>query len=153
LSPDIDADKIGRFLTWMLSFLFEVVAERLLAGERLFWTVFWKDTVCALSNIAIIVVVQWGILNRPACWSIWGTTGLYLPQMPEVTRELMYFIRQVAPGIVFAALMFHFFFCVAVICRYWDAVRVFVQRDDGLSNISWITDGWAWLRGLFTRER
>lgn len=57
--------------------------------------------------------------------------------MPEVKAELMFFIRHIAPWIVFAALMFHFLFCAAVMWKYWDAIRVFIQRDDGLSNRIW----------------
>lgn len=55
--------------------------------------------------------------------------------MPEVTPDLMHFIKDVAPWIVFGALMSHFTFCAVVIWEYWDAVRVFVQRDDGVSNL------------------
>ena len=117
--------------------MLETACENLLKQRTLFWVIFWKDVVCALSNIAIIIVVQWGIMNRCSCWSGWGSTWLHLPQLPEVKAELMGFIRDVAPWIVLAALMFYFIFCAAVIWRYWDAIRVFIQRDDGAPNLRW----------------
>jgi len=123
---------------WLLSFLMGIVCERRL-GKVLFRFVIGKDTFFALSTIVTIVVVQWGIMNSPACWSAWGSTGLHLPQMPGVKQDLMHFIKDVAPWIVFAALMVQVLLCIAVLCRYWDAVRVFIQRDDGESNMTWGT--------------
>jgi hypothetical protein len=99
--------------------------------------VFSKDVFFALSNIAIVLITQWGILNRCSCWSMWGMTGLHLPQLPGVKPELMYFIRHEAPWIVFTAVIFQLAFCGVVAWHYWDAVRVFIQRDDGASNASW----------------
>lgn len=137
------ADMNRRFGIWLLSFLVECACERLLREKAVFWFVFWKDMFCALSNIAIIMLIQWGIMNSCSCWSGWGSTWVHLPQIPEVKSELMYFIRHVAPWIVFAALMLHFLLCVAVIWWYLDAVRVFIQRDDGESNLGWWRDMWA----------
>jgi len=127
----------------MLSFVAGIACEKMLKQRVLFWAVFGKDVVCALSTIAIIVVVQWGIMNRCSCWSGWGSTWVHLPQLPEVSAELMHFIKDIAPGIVFAALMFHFLFCVAIVWRYLDAIRVFIQRDDGVSNLAWWTSWWT----------
>ncbi|KAF1921844.1 hypothetical protein BDU57DRAFT_64211 [Ampelomyces quisqualis] len=129
------------FLLWVLSVLAGIACENLCKGRKLFWAVFWKDLVCALSNIAIVIVVQWGIMNRCSCWSGWGSTFVHLPQLPEVKADLLFFIRNLAPWIVFAALMFHLLFCAAVMWKYWDAIRVFIQRDDGLSNTTWKAPG------------
>jgi hypothetical protein len=57
--------------------------------------------------------------------------------LPAVKKDLMFFIRHIAPWIVFAALTFHLLFCAVVMWKYWDAIRVFIQRDDGLSNRPW----------------
>lgn len=35
------------------------------------------------------------------------------------------------------AVLFQLLFVAAVLWRYWDAVRVYIQRDDGLSNRAW----------------
>jgi hypothetical protein len=133
----VNADTLFRFIIWLISFLVENACEKMFEQQVLFWVVFSKDMVCACSTIAIIVVVQWGIMNSCACWSGWGATWVHLPQLPEVKVELMFFIRHVAPWIVAAALAFHLFFCAAVVWKYRDAVRVLVQRDDGLSNLDW----------------
>jgi hypothetical protein len=112
----------------------EYLVERWLR-RGLFWAVFGKDVFFALSNIGIIGVTQWGILNRCVCWTTWGWTGLTLPQLPNVKPELMNYIRNVAPWVVVGAVLFQFVFCVVVAWKYWDAVRVFIQRDDGVSNL------------------
>jgi hypothetical protein len=117
--------------------MMQALCERRLQNGVLFQVLFWKDLFCALSNIAIIIVVQWGIMNRCSCWAGMGSTWVHLPQLREVKTELMYLIRHVAPFIVFAALVFHFGFCAAVVWKYRDAFRVFIQRDDGASNLKW----------------
>lgn len=121
---------------WLLSFATEIVLERWLR-KRLFTAVFCKDVFITLSNIAMMLVIQCGILNRCSCWSMWGLTGVALPQLPDIKPELMYYIRHKAPCIVSMAILFQLLFCGAVAWKYWDAVRVFVQRDDGVSNMSW----------------
>jgi hypothetical protein len=121
---------------WLLSFAVECLLERWLQ-KWLFRAVFGKDIVFALTNIGIIGITQWGILSRCSCWTTWGTTGLHLPQIPSVKAELMNYIRNIAPWILVAAIVFQFVFCVMVAWKYWDAVRVFIQRDDGVSNTQW----------------
>lgn len=71
---------------------------------------------------------------------MWGLAGVHLPELEEVKPELMKFVRKKAPWIVFMAILCQLLFCAAVAWRYWDAVRVFVQRDDGTSNFSWRED-------------
>jgi hypothetical protein len=124
-------------MVWLLSFSVEVACETMLKQRMLFWVVFWKDVAFAMMNIVIIIMVQWGIMNRCSCWSGWGSTWVHLPQLPAVKVELMYFIKHIAPWIVAAALVLHFIFCAAVMWKYRDAIRVFIQRDDGRSNRSW----------------
>lgn len=124
-------------MLWVVSFCLDIVLERLLRRRVISWTVFWKDMIFSLITIAIIILVQWGILNRSVCWSQWGSTWVHLPQIPEVKTDLMYFIRYTAPWIVSAALVFHLTFCVVVAWRYWDAIRIFIQRDDGMPNVVW----------------
>jgi hypothetical protein len=105
--------------------------------KGLFWAVFGKDAFFALTNISLILVTQLGIMNRCSCWSTWGLTGVHLPQIPEVTVELMHYIKHIAPWIVFIAILLQLLSCTIVIWWYWDAVRVFIQRDDGMSNLIW----------------
>jgi hypothetical protein len=42
--------------------------------------------------------------------------------MSEVKKELMHFIKQDAPWVVFTAVVCHALFCIAVVWKYWDAV-------------------------------
>jgi hypothetical protein len=70
---------------WSASF----TCRKMLAEQWLFMAVSFKDTVCALANIAIVVVVQCGIMSRCACWSGWGSTFVNLPQLSKLETELM----------------------------------------------------------------
>lgn len=119
-----------------MSFVAGNLLERWLR-KGIFWTVFWKDVFFAVANIGVVFITQWGIMNRCSCWSMWGLTGLHLPQLPGVKLELRKLIRQQAPWIVFMAIMLQLIFCAAVAWKYWDAVRVFLQRDDEISNLGW----------------
>ena len=132
------ADTYFRFGLWLLSFVIGSLLERWLR-KGVFWVIFWKDMFFTVANIGIILITQWGIMNRCSCWSMWGLTGLNLPQSPAVKKELMELIREKAPWIVSMAILFQLLFCAAVGWKYWDAFRVFVQRDDGVSNLSWET--------------
>src|SRR5205807_1089849 len=96
--------KYLRFAIWILSFAIECMVERWLR-KWLFWVVFCKDLFFALSNIGIVAITQWGIMNRCSCWDMWGLTGLHLPQLSEVKPELMRDIRHIAPWITFMAIL------------------------------------------------
>ncbi|KAF1973167.1 hypothetical protein BU23DRAFT_640840 [Bimuria novae-zelandiae CBS 107.79] len=123
-------------LVWLLSFLLECNFE-LWLQNGLFWTVYCKDLIAALINIGLVVITQWGIMNSCACWSMWGMRGLHLPQMSDVMPELMYYTQHVCPWITFMAILFQLIFCATVSWTYWDTVRVYIQRDDGMSNRGW----------------
>ena len=45
-------------------------------------------------------------------------------------------VRQIAPWVVSTAVILQMLLVGAVLWKYWDAVRVYIQRDDGLSNLS-----------------
>jgi hypothetical protein len=126
----------SRFVLWLMSFVTGSLLERWL-HKGMLWAVFWKDLFFAVATIGVILITQWGIMNRCSCWSMWGFTGLHLPQLPDVESELMTLIRQQAPWIVFMAVLLQLLFCASVAWKYWDGVRVFVQRDDGVSNLTW----------------
>ncbi|KAF1955510.1 hypothetical protein CC80DRAFT_493009 [Byssothecium circinans] len=52
------------FVFWLISFALEYLFERWLKDGWLFWSVFAKDLVCALGNVGIVAITQWGIMNR-----------------------------------------------------------------------------------------
>lgn len=133
---------------WLLSFGFELVLERLLPNSLFTW-VFYKDLFFGVANIIVVLVIQVGVMNSCACWSKWGQTGLHLPQMQEVKPELMHMARVVAPWFTASAVVLHLVLCVGVLVVYQDAVRVYIQRDDGLSN--W--PDWCISTGEFVRAR
>ncbi|KAF6224725.1 hypothetical protein HO133_009918 [Letharia lupina] len=65
--------------------------------------------------------------------------GLALPQMPDIAATLVYRITTTYPAIVFTSIgieliLVHLFICI----RWWDALRIYVQRDDKTSNAPWL---------------
>jgi hypothetical protein len=127
---------MSSFALWLLSFFSEYVLERCLP-QKAFWPVVCKDVFVSLGVIALVLVTQWGIMNSCSCWSTFGRTGVYLPQIPQVQAELMHYIRDVAPWITLGAIVFQLVFCMLVIWTYSDAIRIYIQRDDGKSNCFW----------------
>jgi len=86
-----------------------------------------------------IIATQLGVFNRCSCYTRWGATGLALPENEAVGNTLFWRIDTAYPAVAFACVGF----CLVVVPgwvlgRYGDAVRVFLQRDDGKSNLRWV---------------
>lgn len=118
----------------MISFIIECLLERLL-HKGLFWAVFMKDVFFGFGNIAIVLSIQCGLLYRCSCATRWDTLPFYPPQWPGVSDNLMKFIRREAPAITVAAITIQLVLCAAILWTFFDAVRVYIQRDDGASNL------------------
>ncbi|MCJ1278237.1 hypothetical protein MMC21_006052 [Puttea exsequens] len=114
----------------------------------LFWTTFTKDLAFTLATLMGVVLTQWGVMNRCACYTNWGRKGLALPQMPDVDKIL--YERINLHYWLIAALGLAFQLLVVLGCVWWRcplAFRVYIQRDDAQSN-------WPqWLRVMFNKIR
>lgn len=137
---------------WLLSFLLNRLLNRLLPlnsnNDLLFSLTLTKDILATLTCIADVILIQIGFLNRCACYSQWGRTGLALPQRPDIDAILRERIHTWYLGITIVGIAVQLVLVPAyVLWRYWDGVRVFVQKDDGSSNLP----AWAW--GLIGRVR
>ena len=130
---------------WLLSFLLNRLLNRLLPLNRnndlLFSLTLIKDILATLTCIADVILIQIGFLNRCACYTQWGRTGLALPQRPDIDAILRERIHTWYLGITIVGIAVQLVLVPAyVLWRYWDGVRVFVQKDDGRSNLP----TWAW---------
>ena len=142
-----DCRNIGEVLitlAWILSAVFDTVFARLVpyAPEHrtlIFWTVGVKDLVATLSTMLGIVATQVGVFNRCSCYTLWGRTGVALPEMPDVQKALIHRMRTVYPAVTFTCIGIELIIVPLYVCiRYRHAVRVFLQRDDGNSNAKWL---------------
>ncbi|KAK3380507.1 hypothetical protein B0T24DRAFT_664495 [Lasiosphaeria ovina] len=103
--------------------------------NRLYNITFAKDAAAALAVVTLIVVTQLGIFNQCACYTAWGAAPLALPQLPAVAKVLTTRIARDWPAATFLWIGMELLLCVfAVGVRYRDALRVYLQRDDGSSN-------------------
>ncbi|CCC14434.1 unnamed protein product [Sordaria macrospora k-hell] len=97
-----------------------------------------KNFILSLSILTIILLIQLGIFNRCDCYSLWGHGPLGLPQIPAIEQILIKRIRGEWPAVTFGWVALEMVICGAVVWRYRDAFRVYLQRDDGASNGEWM---------------
>ena len=115
----------------------------------LFWFTFVKDFLVAGATMGEIIAAQVGIFNRCSCYTLWGKTGLALPQMPIVVAILVARISTTYPAIAFVCVSFQLVvFPAIVVLQFPHAVRTFMQRDDNTSNLQ----AWHAIRDHFGRQ-
>ena len=127
-------------LVWISSAIFDIPLSYLLPESQnwLFCLTFAKDLIAAIATMGCVIATMFGIFHQCNCWTLWGKTGLALPQMPDVADKLRNRINTVYPGLAFGCIGIELLLVPLVICfRYRHAIRVFVQRDDGKSNATW----------------
>lgn len=121
----------------------------------LFYLTLTKDIFITGATVAWVIVVHVGYLHRCACYTRWGRVALALPEMPQVADKLSHRISTIYPGIAFASISLELIVIPSIIgFRYSDALRVLMQRDDGVSNVGWFRILWRrisdtkWFRKL-----
>lgn len=115
--------------------------------DKLFWSTGLKDVLATIATTGGVVTTQLGLFNRCACYTLWGKTGLALPEMPDTAQTLFYRLNTVYPAIAFTSIGVHLVLVPLFISvRYKDALRTFVQRDDRRSNALWLWKIPKWYR-------
>ena len=106
---------------------------------KLFWSTCFKDLLFTIATMGGIITVQVGVFNRCECYTLWGRTGLPLPEMPDIAQTLFYRLNTVYPGIAFTCIGLELVVVpLCIFIRYIDALRTYVQRDDRMSNAMWL---------------
>lgn len=147
-----DCRHIGEVLVlipWLLSALIDVWLRYLwpLNKDRLFWSTGLKDVLAIIATTGGVVTTQLGLFNRCDCYTLWGKTGLALPEMPDTAQTLFHRLTTVYPAIAFTSIGIHLVLVPLFISvRYKDALRTFVQRDDRRSNALWLWKILKWYR-------
>ncbi|KAK3171746.1 hypothetical protein OEA41_003830 [Lepraria neglecta] len=132
--------KIMILFAWLLSAALDSLLNYLLPlnhGHQtlFFWVTGLKDLLIAIATMGGIITTQIGVFNRCSCYTLWGKTGLALPQMPEVATVLRHRLSTVYPALIFVCVGIQLLLIPLFICvRYRHALRVFLQRDDAKSN-------------------
>ena len=112
--------------------------------KRVFWITGVKDLLVTIATMGGIIVTLVGVFNRCSCYTLWGKTGLALPEMPDIAETLFYRLNTAYPAITFTSIGMELIVIPLAICiRYSDALRTFVQRDDKKSNAAWL---WALMK-------
>ena len=132
-----------------------IVPLRFQTPTLLFRLTLTKDILVTIATVGWVIVVHVGYLNRCACYTMWGRVALALPEMPQVADKLSHRISTIYPGVVSASIIVELIVIPSIISfRYSDALRVFIQRDDGISNAGWLRKLWRrisdtkWFRKL-----
>ncbi len=107
--------------------------------RKLFWLTCFKDLVITAATMGGVIATQIGIFNKCSCYTLWGKTGLALPEMPDIAESLFYRLNKTYPAITFTCIGIQLVIVPLFIClRYLNALRTFVQRDDRKSNAKWL---------------
>ena len=103
-----------------------------------FWFTFGKDALATAATMGGVVATQVGVFNRCSCYTLWGKTGLALPEMSSVAGTLVHRIATDYPVLAFVCVGLQLVvFPAIVIIQHPHAMRVFLQRDDNASNMQW----------------
>ena len=127
------------FLVWLLSFELDFVLDYFVTlhhdkRKKLFWLMYTKDVICTLVTILFIMLTVSGCLNACSCW-VSPSLGLLLPQRSDVDKVLRERLRSEYPAYIYLGIGIELLVVPLIAwCKYPDALRVFVQRDDGESN-------------------
>ena len=140
--------EISILFAWLLSARVDVMLNHLWPNtddqRKLFWTTTAKDLLITLGTMGVVVFTQLGVFNRCSCYTLWGKTGLTLPEMPDIAKTLFHRINTAYPAITFTSIVIESIVVPLLICiQSVDALRTFVQRDDRESNAAWL---WKSLR-------
>ena len=109
----------------------------------LFCLTLGKDILITGATLSWVIVINVGFYNRCACYTMWGKAALALPEMPQVADKLSHRITTVYPGVAFASIGLELIVIPSVIAFHYSvALRVFMQRDDGVSNAGWLRKLW-----------
>ena len=102
--------------------------------NKLFWVMYAKDIICTIATLLFLMLTVSGCLNACSCWMS-PDTGLILPQRPDMNGLLQYRLRHEYPAYIYLGMGIELIIVPLIIWqKYPDALRVFVQRDDGESN-------------------
>ncbi|CAD6584486.1 MAG: hypothetical protein ASARMPREDX12_001669 [Alectoria sarmentosa] len=134
------------FITWILSASVDILLNPFSSWSKknqtwIFWITCIKDFLVTTATMSCVVIVQIGVYNRCSCYTQWGRTGLALPKMPDVAETLFHRLKLAYPAITFTSIGIELIIIPLLICiQYEDALRTFVQRDDGKSNAAWLLE-------------
>ena len=78
----------------------------------------------------ILIVGQLGIYNRCTCWTQWGNAALVLPQLESIAATVNSRLR-VWWVLIALGLGLQAGFCGGCAWMFWDAVRVYLMKDEG----------------------
>ena len=146
--------EIAFFIAWLSSAALDVPLRRyfnledIATATKLFRWAFCKDLFFALGTTGWLMATVIGALNRCDCW-IGPHDELILPKRSDINNILIQRLHSLYPALIFSAMTLELIVPPIWIWLYYrDALKVFVQRDDGKSNFESYTRLWAQIKGL-----
>lgn len=118
-------------LVWLFSFFIECGLGYLNSRPALrFHLSLAKDTIATLTQISIIIITQWGILQRCSCWN---QDGMFILPYYQWVVNMMAQRMKFFAGIIFGIIGIQVLLVGIMAWYYWQALKVYLQRDDGKS--------------------
>ena len=142
--------EVAIFFAWLASAELGTLIQRFIPSttanqKSLFKIMLVKDLFFALGTIVWVFMTVVGALNRCDCW-IDHDGSLILPQREDIDRKLQRRLQWDYPAWIFSGVAVELILIPAwVKYRHGGALKVFVQRDDGTSNIEWFWDVCYWI--------
>lgn len=130
------------FVTWVVNYLFSFIPY-----SNHFPITLLRDFLAMGITLGLVIATQVGIFNKCSAYTLAGRVGLQLPQISVVKKILQDRLVLHYPAITAMGIIVQLIVVPGIIClRYATAVQVFLQRDDGESNLHWlrIPTSWAW---------
>ncbi|KAK4998009.1 hypothetical protein LTR66_002680 [Elasticomyces elasticus] len=130
------------FVCWLSSAVLTGIFETQIkpANFRLrFYLTLAKDVLSTLATAVGILTAHIGIFNRCVCWTQWGHVGLTLPYEKFVADILSLRMGRDWPLTLIFCVLVQLAIFSGIWVKFAKAFRVFLQQDDGSSNIpDWV---------------
>jgi hypothetical protein len=135
------------FGVWVISWVADFAILKVVPGRHLHPSMFTKALLTDLAIFILIIVMQWSIFHRCECYS---KNGLIVnPLQRPIGEKLDELFMHECLYITTGGIAFQSASCVAFSWWYIIAFRIYLQRDDGRSNIDPIGLVGSWLQNFF----
>jgi hypothetical protein len=126
--------QLAALFAWVGSWVLDFPIMRWVPKGFDYWFLFVKDLIAGSFIVALILVVQGGILNKCSCYSSPKDKTMINPLDPLVAQRLDELFNHQWLGITVAGIAIQLVISAFMSWWYITAFRVYLQRNDGKSN-------------------
>ena len=137
------ACELGIFGFWCLSALADEIISHVIPNKaeerkKIMVITYLKDVGAVAATLGFVFATVVGVLNKCHCWTNFGRVSLVFPQRRDIDELLQHRLAVDYPAYIFSGIAVELFVIPGWIWYcYGDAMSVFIQRDDNISNSAW----------------